>query len=139
MRIVIAATVVAVLATACGAQHHAQSHRVIVEKYGDFGAETITVPNSAAANDRLCKVDAEGFATEAQSFVMRFGSTAASSTDVYYMGLREELADFDARRCAASVLGKALVQRLTAKQRRLFVSELTRSMAGRVRAALGAA
>lgn len=138
MRLVIAATLLAVLVTACGARHQSRSHQVTVGKYGDFGAETITAP-SGAADDRLCKVDANGFATEAHSFVMRYGSTAASSTDVYYMGLREELADFDARRCPAGVLGKALVAKLTAKQRRLLVTELTRSMAGRVRAALRAA
>jgi hypothetical protein len=136
VRIAIAATALVLLATACG-DHRAASRPVTVGKYGDFGAETITAP-TGTADERLCKVDANGFATEAHSFVMRYGSTAASSTDVYYMGLREELADFDARRCGAGVLGKALVEKLTAKQRRLFVSELTRAMASRVRAALRA-
>jgi hypothetical protein len=67
---------------------------------------------------------------------VRYGSTAASSTDVYYMGLRQELGDFTARRCEASLLGVAILHQLTAKQRRLSLSELPHSMADRVQAAL---
>jgi len=137
VRVVLIAAIAALVLTGCGAHHRGASRQVTVGKYGAYGAETITAP-VGTADAKLCKADAEGFATEAHSFVMRYGSTAASSTDVYYMGLREELADFDTRRCDDRVLGRALVSRLTAKQRRLLVSELTSSMAGRVRAALGA-
>ena len=137
MRIVLVAAVAALVLTGCGTHHHHASRQVTVGKYGAYGAETIKAP-AGRASARLCKADADGFATYAHSFVMRYGSTAASSTDVYYMGLREELADFDTRRCDNAVLGTALVEQLTAKQRRLLVAELTTSMAGRVRAALGA-
>ena len=137
MRIALIAAVAALALAGCGTHHRDAARQVTVGKYGAYGAETITAP-VGAANARLCKADADGFATEAHSFVMRYGSTAASSTDVYYIGLREELADFDTRRCDDAVLGRALVDRLTAKQRRLLVAELTSSMAGRVRAALGA-
>jgi hypothetical protein len=137
VRFALVIALAALVLTGCGSHHHSASKQVTVGKYGAYGAETITAP-TGAANGRLCKADADGFAIEAHSFVMRYGSTAASSTDVYYMGLREELADFDTRRCDDAVLGKALFSRLTAKQRRLLVAELTRSMAGRVRAALRA-
>jgi hypothetical protein len=104
-------------------------------KYGDYGVQTITVP-AGPTSTKLCKADANGFAGQAESFVVHYGSTAASATDVYYMGMRQELDDFDARRCNPSSLGEALVHQLTAGQRRRLMAELPHSMAKPVRAAL---
>ena len=137
MRVVLPFAVAGLLVAGCGAHHRTESRQVTIGKYGAYGPQTITVP-PGAADARLCKADADGFAGQAHSFVMRYGSTAASSTDVYFIGLREVLADFDARRCDDAVLRKALVEQLTRKQQRLLVKELSRSMAGRVRKALGA-
>jgi hypothetical protein len=111
---------------------------VVGGKYGDYGGETITA-QAGHPSLTLCTADAEGFGSQAHSFVVHYGSAAASSTDVYYLGMRQELADFDARGCRAALLGEALSRQLTAKQRGLLIAELPRSMAARVRAALQAA
>jgi hypothetical protein len=134
VQIAVGAAVLAGLLTGCGAHDSTGARQVTLGKYGGFGGETITV-STGAANVRACKVDADGFATQAQSLVRHYGDSG-SSIDVYYEGLREELADFDARRCGAAVLGGALVEQLTGRQRRLLVAELPQSMAGRVRGAL---
>jgi hypothetical protein len=134
LRAALAATFLALVLTACGS-HHRATLRVTGAKYGDYGAQTITVP-AGPASSKLCKADAKGFAGEAKSFVVHFGSTAASSTDVYYLGMRQELDDFDAHRCKPDSLGEALVHQLTAKQRRLLMAELPDSMARSVGAAL---
>jgi hypothetical protein len=137
LRAALAATLLALVLSACGA-HKRTALRVASGKYGDYGAQTITVA-AGPANSRLCKADANGFAGQAHSFVVHYGSTAASSTDVYYMGMGQELGDFDARRCEATLLREALGHQLTAKQRRLLLAELPHSMADRVRAALDSA
>ncbi len=137
LRAALAVTLLALILSACGA-HKRTALRVASGKYGDYGAQTITVP-AGRANSKLCKADGNGFAGQAHSFVVHYGSTAASSTDVYYMGLRQELGDFDARRCEATLLGEALVHQLTRRQRRLLLAELPQSMADRVRAALASA
>lgn len=131
-------TLLVLALAACGSRS-SRVRQVTVGKYGSYGAETIVAPSGAAGDSRLCSADARGFATEAHSFVMRYGSTAASSTDVYYMGLREELADFAAHNCRKGTLGRALVQQLTAKQRGLLPNELTQAMAKQVQEALTAA
>jgi hypothetical protein len=130
----LAAVSLALVLSACGS-HHRAATRVTGGKYGNYGAQTITVP-AGPASSKLCKADANGFAGQAESFVVRYGSTAASSTDVYYLGMRQELGDFDARRCEPHLLGEALVHQLTAEQRRLLLAELPLSVAKPVRAAL---
>lgn len=137
LRAALVATFLVLLLSACGA-HKRTAVRVASGKYGDYGAQTVTVA-AGNASSHLCKDDANGFAGQAHSLVVHYGSTAASSTDVYYMGLRQELGDFEARRCDATLLGEALARQLTAKQRRLLLAELPGSMAGRVRAALDSA
>lgn len=132
-RAALAATLALVL-SGCGS-HQRAALRTTGGKYGDYGAQTITVP-AGPAGSKLCRTDAKGFAGEADSLVVHYGSTAASSTDVYYLGMREELDDFEARRCNPRSLGEALVHQLTAEQRRRLLAELPHSMAGPVRAAL---
>lgn len=136
LRAALAATFLALVLGACGPNHRAAS-RVTGAKYGDYGAQTITVPAGPASNE-LCKADANGFAGQAKSFVVHYGSAAASSTDVYYLGMRQELDDFDAHRCNPNSLGEALVHQLSAEQRRLLMAELPQSMAKPVGAALEA-
>ena len=137
LKAVLTATFLALVLSACGS-HDRAAIRVTSGKYGDYGVQTITVP-AGPTSSKLCKADASGFAGQAESFVVKYGSTAASSTDVYYMGMRQELGDFDARRCNPRFLGKALVHQLTAEQRRLLLAELPLSMAKPVRAALDSA
>ena len=133
-RAALAVAFLALAASAC-ASHHRTAVRATSVKYGDYGAETITVP-AGPTGSKLCRADANGFAGQAHSFVVHYGSSAASSTDVYYMGMREELGDFRARHCNPSSLGEALVDQLTPQQRRLLMAELPHSMADPVGAAL---
>jgi hypothetical protein len=133
-RAAFAATFLAFVLSGCGSEHHA-AVRVTGPKYGDFGAQTVTVA-AGPSSSKLCKADANGLAGQAHSFVVHFGSTAASSTDVYYLGMRQELDDFEARRCSPGLLGAALVRQLTAAQRRLLLAKLPQSMAKTLRAAL---
>ncbi|HEU5214661.1 MAG TPA: hypothetical protein VFU30_03895 [Gaiellaceae bacterium] len=134
LRAAVTAVVLALVLSACGS-HHRAAIRVTSGKYGDYGAQTITVP-AGPTSSKLCKADANGFAGQADSFVSHYGSTAASSTDVYYLGMRQELGDFDARRCDPGLLRAALVHQLTARQLRRLTAELPHSMAEPVRAAL---
>jgi hypothetical protein len=134
LRAALTAMVLALVLSGCGSQHRA-AVRVTGPKYGNFGRQTVTVP-AGRASSKLCKADANGLAGQAHSFVVHFGSTAASSTDVYYLGMRQELDDFEARRCSPGLLGAALVRQLTAVQRRLLLAKLPQSMAKTLRAAL---
>lgn len=126
--------VLAGLLAACGAHGSSKSRTATLGKYGDFATETITV-GTGQANLQACKTDADGFATQANSLIRHYGEPG-SSIDVYYEGLREQLADFNARRCGAAVLGRALKDQLTQRQRRRLVAELAQPLASRVRAAL---
>jgi hypothetical protein len=134
LRAALTAVFLALVLSACGS-HHRAAVRTTGGKYGDYGAQTITVP-AGPTSSKLCRADANGFAGQADSFVSHYGSTAASSTDVYYLGMRQELGDFDARRCDPGSLREALVHQLTAGQLRRLMAELPHSMAEPVRAAL---
>ena len=139
VRLVFGTSLLAVLLAGCGAQQRSESQQTTVGKYGDYGAETMTVEKARSADDRVCRTDADSFASGAHSLVMHFGSTAASSTDVYYILLREQLADLDAHGCQAALLGTALVEHLTAGERRALGSEMPRAMASRVHEAVASA
>lgn len=142
LRTVVAATIAAllfsVLLAACGSNRSNGARLMTVGKYGDYRVQMVT-SGASVPDSRACADDAKGFAGEARSFVVRYGSTAASSTDVYYLGMREELTDFEVHDCRFAVLGKALNQMLTAKQLQLLARELTRAMADTVHTALEAA
>lgn len=70
-----------VIFLACGSKVGSHERLVTVGKYRPYEYETITVVLRA---DIACNADARSVAREASNSVRRFGSTAASSTDVYY-------------------------------------------------------
>jgi hypothetical protein len=55
------------------------------------------------------------------------------------MLLRQQLADFEARRCDPKLLGSALEHRLSPSQRRVLLAHASRPMAATLRRALSAA
>jgi hypothetical protein len=125
------------LLVACAGSRSGGKRQVTVGKYGSYGVDTISAPGHGGRGE-VCRSAAESFAAAAHTFVIRFGSTAASSTDVYYMELREQLADFDVHGCQRGLLFEALVGTLTAKQRRALVAELPQTLAHQVRKSLTA-
>ena len=69
-------------------------------------------------------------------FVDHSTANTAYPADLYYMIIREDLADFEARSCGPKVLGPALRARLTRKQRAVLVGVLPRTLADVIRAGL---
>jgi hypothetical protein len=105
---------------------------VTVGAYGSFPAQTVT----GAASQAECVHDARIFARDALALLSHSGANAAYPADLYYVILREDFADFEARRCAPKTLGDALRRRLTPRQRAALVADLPRAMAKVVRAGL---
>lgn len=122
---------VATLLAGCGGGHR---RTVTVPSYGGFPAQTIT----ASASPAECAHDARVFASDALLFLAHTGATvAAYPADLYYIDLREDFADFQARGCSPKDLGDALRPRLTARQRAALVADLPTVMAKAVRDGLG--
>jgi len=121
--------------TGCGgsSSHAEQKKDVTVPAYGVFPATTESV---SPASERACKQNAEGFADNAVQFLAHSGPEAAYPADLYYVIMRGAITNFQAQRCETALLGNALVRRLTAKQRRVFVAALPRAMARVVRQGL---
>ena len=100
--------------------------------YGNFPAQTISGSPSPAE----CGKDARIFARDSLPFLAHSSTNAAYPADLYYMILREDFADFQGRRCEPALLGAALRDRLTAKQRSALVDYLPTTMADVVRTGL---
>ncbi len=115
----------------CGGGSH--GHTQTVGAYGSFAATTVAAAPGGPAN---CRKDGEIFARDAKLFVAHSTTTAAYPADLYYMILREDFADFEARECAPSYLHDPLVHRLSAAERRVLVADLPAAMAATVRAGL---
>lgn len=125
-------SLLAVLALAgCGGGSH--GHAQTVGAYGSFPAATVAAAPGGPAN---CRKDGEVFARDAKRFVAHSTTTSSYPADLYYMIIREDFADFEARGCAPSYLHDPLVRRLTAAERRALVANLPAAMAARVRAGL---
>src|SRR5581483_9352502 len=123
----------ALLLAACGGGGHPSGSKpVVVPAYGDHPATTVAA-GSGGAN---CAVDAQTFLRDSRIFLDHYGAEAAYPADLYYVILREDFADFQARACAPAVLGKALRAGLSAAERRRFVDALPATMAGVVRQGL---
>jgi hypothetical protein len=120
----------------CGASHGAAGHVQTVGAYGDHPATTVA---AAPGRPAVCSQDAEIFARDARRFVAHSTTAAAYPADLYYMIIREDLADFQARGCDARYLGDALVVRLTPPQRRVLVADAPSAMAAVIRAGLARA
>jgi hypothetical protein len=137
----VAALAVSVVAVAgCGGSPPAGSSvgRVTVRAYDAYPPDTISVP-STNPESPTCRIDARAFARASLQFLAHSGPKAAYPADLYYVIMREELADFEARRCSPALLGNALDRSLTAQQRTALVADLPAEMAGTVRKALSAA
>ena len=100
--------------------------------YGSFPAQTISGSPSSAE----CGKDARIFARDALPLLAHSSTNAAYPADLYYMILREDFADFQGRRCEPALIGAALRDRLTAKQRAALIAYLPTNMADAVRKGL---
>ncbi|HJQ50758.1 MAG TPA: hypothetical protein VJ838_09620 [Gaiellaceae bacterium] len=127
----------ALLACGCGSSHHNGAGQTTV-RYGIYPGATATVsttdPRSAS-----CRGDAVAFARGSARYLTHFGQLAASPADPYYMLLRQQLGDFEARRCDPKLLGNALEHSLTPAKRRELLAHASSAMATALRHALAAA
>jgi hypothetical protein len=130
----------AVLLASCGSSGHgkATGRVVTVAAYGPFPVQTVTVASSAA-DPRICSQDADSFASQAVQYLAHSGRQAAYPADLWYVILREAMADLRARGCDPAVLGRALERKLTARQRAALISYLPATMGESVRVAVAAA
>lgn len=122
----------AVLAGCGGGGGGGKKHSVVVPAYGEHPATTVSVSSSPAA----CAADARIVARDAVAFVQHSTGISAYPADLYYMIIREDLADFEARACAPTLLGGPLRARLTPKQRAVLVDGLPTTLATVIRAGL---
>jgi len=93
--------------------------------YGLFQATTVT----GSYNPAECAKDARIFARDARAFLAHSGADAAYPADLYYVILRGDFADFQARLCEIRFLGRALERVLTPRQRAALVAGLPRQIA----------
>jgi hypothetical protein len=127
----------ALLASGCGSSHRAATGHTTVQRYDIYPADTISVPSSDPESP-ACRRESVGLARASARFVAHYGPASVYPADLYYVLMREELADFDARRCDAKLLGSALVHRLSPAQRRVLVTHAPHPMAVALRQALAA-
>jgi hypothetical protein len=109
-----------------------------VQRYDIYPVDTISVP-ATNPESLACHRDAVGLARASARFVAHYGPASVYPADLYYVLMREEIADFEARRCDPKLLGSALEQGLSASQRRVLVAHAPRPMAVVLRGALSAA
>lgn len=128
---------VALLACGCGSAHRAAAGSTTV-RYGIYPAGTATVsttdPRSAS-----CRQDAVAFARGSVKYLTHYAELAASPADPYYMLLRQQLADFEARHCDPKLLGGALDARLARSKRQVLLAHASPPMAEALRRAFAAA
>lgn len=128
---------VGLLACGCGSSQHGEAAHSTV-RYGIYPGGTATVsttdPTSAS-----CRGDADAFARGSVKYLSHYAELAASPADPYYMLLRQQLADFQARRCEPKLLGDALEELLSPSQRRVLLAHASHPMATALRQALAAA
>ena len=105
---------------------------VTVPAYGAYPEQTISGSHSPAE----CAKDARMFARDGLLVLAHSGANAAYPADLYYMIIREDFTDFQARRCDPKLLGAELRRRLTEKQRADLLGDLPYAMADVVRRAL---
>jgi hypothetical protein len=128
----------ALLACGCGASsHRAATGHTTVQRYDIYPADTISVPTKDPQS-QACRQGAVGISRASARFVAHYGPASVYPADLYYVLMREELADFEARRCDPKLLGRALVQRLSASERQVLVRHAPQTMAVVLRRALSA-
>jgi hypothetical protein len=97
--------------------------------YGVYPPGTVAASHSPAE----CAKDARIFARDALALVVHSSTNSAYPADLYYSIIRGDFADFEARSCEPRLLGTALRNRLTPKQRAALVAYLPSAMAQVVR------
>ena len=128
---------IALVAGACGSSHHGEAAPTTV-RYGIYPGDTATV-STTNPRSGSCRSDADAFARGAAQFLTHYSQLAASPADPYYMLLRLQLADFEARRCDPKLLGRAIEDRLSPSERRELLAHASRPMAAALRRSLAAA
>ena len=137
MRRVVAVAGLAFLACGCGSSHRSEAGATTV-RYGIYPGATSAVSTTNPTSDS-CRRDAVAFARGSAKYLTHFGQLAASPADPYYMLLRQQLGDFEARRCDPKLLGSAIEHRLSPAQRRVLLAHASGPMAAALRQALSAA
>lgn len=137
MRRVVAVAGLAFLACGCGSSQRSEAGATTV-RYGIYPGATSAVSTTNPTSDS-CRRDAVAFARGSAKYLTHFGQLAASPADPYYMLLRQQLGDFEARRCDPKLLGSAIEHRLSPAQRRVLLAHASGPMAAALRQALSAA
>jgi hypothetical protein len=137
VRRVVAVVGVALLICGCGSSHRGEAGPTTV-RYGIYPGATSSVSTTDPRSDS-CHRDAVAFARGSAQFLTHYGAVAASPADPYYMLLRQQLGDFEARRCDPKLLGSAIGHRLSPAQRRVLLAHASRPMAAALRRSLSAA
>jgi hypothetical protein len=127
---------VALLLCGCGSSQPGAAGKTTV-RYGIYPGDTATVSTTDPRSDS-CHRDAVAFARGSTQFLTHYGALAASPADPYYMLLRQQLADFEGRRCDPKLLGSVLEDQLSPAERRVLLAHASRPMAAALRRALSA-
>jgi hypothetical protein len=106
-----------------------------VQRYDAYPPDTISV-SASDPRSLPCRRDAAGLAHEATLFVEHEGPYSVYPADLAYVVLREELADFQTRRCDLQLLGHALANALTPAQRRVLLTKTPHVMSAFMRRSL---
>ena len=125
------------LGCGCGSSHGGAAAQTTV-RYGIYPGGTATV-STTDPTSTPCRQDALAFARGSVKYLTHYAELAASPADPYYMLLRQQLADFEARQCDPKLLGSALADRLSASKRQVLLAHASHSMAAALRRALAAA
>lgn len=133
-----AALLVALLVLAgCGGGGAGGSGHTTVQRYDAYPADTISVATDRPRSQE-CRRDAAGLAHESTLFVEHEGPYSVYPADLAYVVLREELADFQTRRCDPKLLGRALAGALSPAQRRVLLTKTPHVMSEFMSRALAA-
>ena len=127
----------AILASGCGSSQRSDAGQTTV-RYGIYPGGTARVSTTDPTSSS-CRRDAVAFTRGSAQYLTHYGELAASPADPYYMLLRQQLADFQARRCDPKLLGNALERSLTPAKRRELLARASRPMATALRRAFAAA
>jgi hypothetical protein len=125
------------LASGCGSSHGGTAAQTTV-RYGIYPGGTATV-STTDPTSTSCRQDAVAFARGSVKYLTHYAALAASPADPYYMLLRQQLADFEARHCDPKLLGSAIKGRLPPSKRQVLLAHASHPMAEILRRALTAA
>jgi hypothetical protein len=106
-----------------------------VQRYDIYPPDTIAV-SSRHPDSVPCHRDARALAESASRFVAHWGPASVYPADLAYVVLREELADFETRRCDPVLLGRALDAQLSAKRQAVLLEHAPKPAATFIRKAL---